>query len=126
MPQLPGYINISMTLTFRIHQATSGQSRVSTQEKQIKPYRPSEAMLRKRYGTLLTVKDVAAELDYPTPDAVRKAHARGRLPIPLKRVPPRRGWFAEPYEVALYFRRLDENGATAQEVGSDVAQTLLR
>jgi hypothetical protein len=108
MPQLGGYINTSLPLRFRIYPATRGQSGVSTQEKHIKPYRPSEAMLRKRYGTLLTVKDVAAELDYPTPDAVRKAHARGRLPIPLKRVPPRRGWFAEPHEVALYFRRLDE------------------
>ena len=52
-----------------------------------------EALLR-QYGELVTLKEVAFQLKFPSPDAVRKCHERGSLPLELFRFPKRRGLYA--------------------------------
>jgi hypothetical protein len=56
--------------------------------------------LIQRYGELLSLEEVAFELKMPSAESVRKAHERGRLPIPLVRLPGRRGYFALTRAVA--------------------------
>jgi len=70
---------------------------------------PSERarVLRERFGELLTLKDLAVVLRYPSVAAVRKARLRGQLPIKLVQLPPRRGWFATPETVAEFLDGLD-------------------
>lgn len=52
-----------------------------------------DALLR-QYGELVTLKEVAFQLKFPSPDAVRKCHERGSLPLELFRFPKRRGLYA--------------------------------
>ena len=58
------------------------------------------AALRNRYGELLELEDVADIFKYKTIEAVRKAHSRGTLPVPLYRFPKKSGWYAKTIEVA--------------------------
>lgn len=58
------------------------------------------AALRDRFGDLLTLSDLAIVLRYPSIWAIRKARARGQLPVPLIQMPPRRQWFATAEAVA--------------------------
>ncbi len=72
-----------------------------------------ELVLRERYGELLTLADIAEVLRYPSQQAVRRAHARGLLPLELVRFPGRRrGWFATARTVAAL---LDEMDRTPKE-----------
>lgn len=66
-----------------------------------------EAELRSQYGALLTLSDLAVVLRYPSVAAVRKARQRGHLPLPVSRMPPRRGWYATPSAVAELLARID-------------------
>jgi hypothetical protein len=59
-----------------------------------------EALLRERFGDLLTLSDLAVVFRYPSAGAVRKALSRGHFPVPLVQMPPRRGWFATAEAVA--------------------------
>ena len=59
------------------------------------------------YGPVLTVDEIARLLKYPSPSAVRQAHAAGNLPVPLGRFPGRRALFARTWEVAKAIERLD-------------------
>ena len=59
-----------------------------------------EQEIRARYGEILTVGDLAEILKYPSAQALRKAHSRGRLPIKLLRFPNRKGYFATAKMVA--------------------------
>lgn len=63
-----------------------------------------------RYGSLLTLADVAKVFRYPTVQAARKARVRGSLPVTMSRIPPRRGWFATATDVAEALSRLDQSG----------------
>ena len=56
-------------------------------------------LLHEQYGYLLTVGEVAEVLRYPSPAAVRQAHATGRLPVPLFSLPGRRTLFASAESV---------------------------
>lgn len=66
-----------------------------------------EQEVRERYGDLLTIRDLAALLRYPSAEAVRKAHQRDQLPLALVRMAPRRGWFATARAVAELLERLE-------------------
>lgn len=72
--------------------------------------------LRRRFGDVLTLSDLAAVLKYPSVGAILKARSRGRLPLTLVQMPPRRGWFATAAAVAELLcvledgrRHVDEN-----------------
>jgi len=54
-----------------------------------------------RYGELLTCDEVALVLRYSSAAAVRQAHASGKLPVRLFKLPGRRPLFADASEVAL-------------------------
>lgn len=59
-------------------------------------------ILEARYGLLMSLKDVAEILKYPTADSVRKALARKTLALPTTRLPNRREIFIRTNEVAKY------------------------
>lgn len=56
------------------------------------------------YGALLDSSQLAKLLGYPSTDAVRTARKRGKLPIPMFRLPNRKGWYANSTEVANWLR----------------------
>ena len=56
--------------------------------------------IMERYGELLTCEDVAVILRYSSAAAVRQAHASGKLPVKLFRLPGRRPLFASADQVA--------------------------
>ena len=64
-----------------------------------------------KYGEVLTPADLAEVLRYSSDAAVRKAHAAGRLPVPLRRFPNRKGLFATVESVAAAISQLNEPGA---------------
>lgn len=56
--------------------------------------------IHEKYGELLTLDEVAKVLKYKSIGAVRKAHARGTLPVKLYRFPNKAGFYALAHEVA--------------------------
>lgn len=67
-----------------------------------------EVTLRDRFGDVLTLSDLAIVLRYPSTGAIRKARARGQLPLQLVQMPPRRGWFATVEAVAELLCNLED------------------
>lgn len=59
-------------------------------------------ILESRYGLLMSLKDIAEVLKYPTVDSVRKALSRKTLELPITRLPNRREIFIRTNEVAGY------------------------
>lgn len=55
-----------------------------------------------RYGPLLPSAALPRILGYPTASAFRQAVARGTVPVPVFKIPTRRGWFALASEVATW------------------------
>lgn len=74
-----------------------------------------ERELRNRYGSLLTIEDVAQVLRYRSAHAVRKARNRGSLPVPMIQLPPRLNWFAPVAGVATFLAKLDVEANAAKE-----------
>ncbi len=72
------------------------------------PLSATEARLRLQYGNLLSLRDIAQELCYPSIAAARKAMYRGTLPVPVVQLPPRRAWFASARAVAEVLDRVDQ------------------
>jgi hypothetical protein len=64
----------------------------------------STAWVASTYGGLVPAKDLSRLLGFPSPAALRRAHATGRLAIPLFRLQGRRGWFAHAGDVSAYMR----------------------
>jgi hypothetical protein len=52
-----------------------------------------DALLR-QYGELVSLKEIAFQLKFPTAEAARKSHERGHLALELFRLPKRRGLYA--------------------------------
>ncbi len=82
-----------------------------------------EVALRQRFGDVLTLSDLAVILRYPSAGAVRKARARGQLPLQLVQMPPRRGWFATIEAVAELLCNL-ENGTRLSAPNASRTQNL--
>ena len=76
-----------------------------------------ETSLRKRFGDVLTLSDLVAVLRYPSVGAVRKARARGQLPLALVQMPPRRGWFTTAEAVAELLCALEDGRHPAGDNG---------
>lgn len=55
-----------------------------------------------RFGPLLPCTALPRVLGYPTPSAFRQAVARGTVPVPIFKIPTRRGWFALASDVATW------------------------
>lgn len=66
-----------------------------------------EAHLLEKYGELLTLRELAVLLKFPSAEAIRQAHRRGTAPVPLFKVPNRRDWYASTRAVAALFAIAD-------------------
>lgn len=73
------------------------------------------AVLRQRYGELLTLAELAPLLRYPSVGALHKARHRNKLPLPLVQMPPRKRWYATVDAVAELLCRLEQEHATDEE-----------
>jgi hypothetical protein len=67
------------------------------------------ALLIARYGELLSLREVASVLKYPSNEALRQAHRRGALGFPLTKIPHRRGWFASARDIANVLNSIDQS-----------------
>lgn len=65
--------------------------------------------LIQKYGELLTVKELATVLRYPSAGAIRTAAHRGHLPVRLYAFSHRRGKFAKVEEVAACLHAMESN-----------------
>lgn len=63
-----------------------------------------------RYGELLTCDDLAVLFRYSSAAAVRHAHAAGKLPVKLFRLPGRRPLFASADQVAAVIDDAEDQG----------------
>ena len=70
----------------------------------------STAWITRNYGALVPTWAVAKLLGFPSAPALRRAAADGRLPIPLRPIPGRRGVFAKASDVATYLSDLGHPG----------------
>lgn len=68
-----------------------------------------ESDLLGQYGPLLTGDALRRALGYPSMDAVRQALSRGTLPVPVFRLPNRRGTFALAKDVAHWLAEQRQN-----------------
>ena len=66
-----------------------------------------ERLIAEQYGQLLSLADVAHALRYPSVEAARKAMLPGTFPVEMKKLPPRRGLFVTPKQLATYLDSLD-------------------
>lgn len=79
-----------------------------------------------RYGELIGGPDLARELGLRTPDALRSAIRRGRLPIKTFRIGGRRGWYARTHDLATFLAEEVDLTSTSegnQEVSARKRQT---
>jgi len=63
--------------------------------------------LREKYGEILTLEEIVELLKYKTIGAVRKAHARGVLPVKLYRFPNKAGYYAKVEEVSESIEKME-------------------
>lgn len=63
--------------------------------------------LLQKYGELLTLKELAAVLRYPSVGAIRTAAHRGRLPVRLYQFSQKRGKYAKTEEVAACLNAME-------------------
>lgn len=73
--------------------------------------------LLERYGELLPGSAIRALLHFSSDRSFRRAAAKQALPIPVFRVPGRRGWFARTRDVVAWLDRV-------AAVGSSLASTV--
>lgn len=73
------------------------------------------ADLTSRYGPLIGGTDLWRLLGYASGEAFRQAAKRGCLPVPIIRIPHRRGRFALAIDIARWLGRLRETGCQSQE-----------
>lgn len=64
----------------------------------------SVAWVATTYGVLIPGKELSRLLGFSSTAALRRAHATGRLPIPMFQMEGRRGWFAHAGDVCAYLR----------------------
>lgn len=71
--------------------------------------------LVRRYGMLLSSSDLAKVLGYPSANAYCQAVVRGAVPVPLLRIPNRRGKFALARDVAVWLSQQRQLATPASE-----------
>jgi len=81
--------------------------------------------LVRRYGLLLSSSDLAKVLGYPSSNAYCQAVVRGAVPVPLMRIPNRRGKFALARDVAVWLSHQRRLATTAPE-RSEQAESINR
>ncbi len=59
-----------------------------------------------RYGELMKLDELSEVLRYPTPEALRKAIARGHVAFPTIKIEKRRGIFIKTAAVVEYLKSL--------------------
>ena len=64
-----------------------------------------ESAIRATYGEVLTIKDIATILKYPSTNAVLKALSRKTLPLKAFKFQGKRGWHVTAHEMANYIDR---------------------
>ncbi len=69
-----------------------------------------------RFGVMLTPTAIAKALSYPSPHAFRQAVVRGTIPVPIFRVPNRRGYFALARDVAVWLSALRRSAENSQQL----------
>lgn len=74
--------------------------------------------LERLFGPVVGTAMLWRVLNYPTPDALRKAIERGRAPVATFVIPGRRGRFAHTRDVIAWLERPPESGSQA-DVSSD-------
>lgn len=67
---------------------------------------PPETLLIREFGVVVSSADAAHLLGFKSTNALAKARARGILPIPMSRLPHRKGWFAETEAIARWLGRV--------------------
>ena len=77
---------------------------------------PREERLREQYGEVLTPKELAEILRYPSEAALLKADQRGTLPIRLARFRHRRGRYATVGALARCLDELDQQSLWGREM----------
>jgi hypothetical protein len=83
----------------------------------IKPLPSSVELQEDR--TLLQGQELRVALGYQTGEAFRAAVRNHRIPIPLVKLPGRRGWFAQVSDVALWQESLAKEFSKASSVNKD-------
>ena len=68
-----------------------------------------ENAIRCVYGEILTVKDIAEILKYPSANAVLKALSRKSLKLNVFKFQGKRGWHVTAHEIANYIDRSENN-----------------
>lgn len=71
-----------------------------TSESITSPVEAEYAALHQKFGAVMTLDMLANCLHYPSIAAIRMAHARGTLPVPLYRFEKRAGLYAKSIDVA--------------------------
>lgn len=62
----------------------------------------SVSVLLREYGPILNTDQIASVLGYRTVYALQKAIQRDQVPFPVRRLPGRRGWYANAVHVAAW------------------------
>lgn len=77
------------------------------------PYTPTEAWYVREYGPVLTLAQAASLLGYQSADALRQARLAERAPIPMFKIPGRRGWHAATAAAARWIEATVDSGSCA-------------
>lgn len=79
----------------------------------------SEAELFIPRTPILSAGEAARLMGFPTSEALTKARQTGRLPIPMFRIPGRRGWFTATHVVKAWLEQTlaAQDGTTGPEEG---------
>lgn len=81
------------------------------------------AELEGQYGPLLGGELLRQALGYPSPASLRQAYYRQRVPVPVFKIPRRRGLFALTREVAQWLCEVRVQG-TAERRADDVRRRM--
>lgn len=76
--------------------------------------RSLENDLTNRYGPILPSQTLAQVLGYASADAFRQALVRKTIPVPVFRIPNRRGHFALTHDVARWLARQRQTAITPE------------
>lgn len=70
-----------------------------------------------QYGPLMASEQVAKVLQYPSPAAFDRSRRRGKVTLPLRRIPNRRGTYALVTDVVSYLLALEPARADSKPKG---------